>query len=114
MVHLQPAALDAAFAALSDATRRGVLERLGREDASITELASSFRMTPTGMKKHVGVLEAAGLVSTRKIGRVRRCTLGPRPLADEAAWLDRHRRLWASRFDALDGVLEDLKGKETN
>ncbi len=114
MVHLQsPGPLDASFAALSDATRRGVLERLGREDASITELASSFRMTLTGMKKHVGVLEAAGLVATRKVGRVRTCTLGPRPLAEETAWLERHRRLWASRFDDLDGVLEDLKPKET-
>ena len=104
--------LDASFAALSDVTRRGVLEQLGRTDASITELAEKFKMTPTGMKKHVGVLEAAGLVSTEKIGRVRTCKLGPRRLDKEAEWLERHRQLWASRFDELDDVVEELKRKE--
>lgn len=112
MVHLSTPTLDASFAALADATRRGVLEQLGRADASITALARRFAMTPTGMKKHVGVLERAGLVSTRKIGRVRTCTLGPRPLADEAAWLDACRRRWDARFAALDGVLDDLKTEE--
>jgi DNA-binding transcriptional ArsR family regulator len=104
--------LDASFAALSDATRRGVLEQLGRSDASITDLAQKFHMTLTGMKKHVGVLEEAGLVVTAKVGRVRTCKLGRRALADEAAWIERHRRLWAARFDALDEIVEDLKRKE--
>jgi DNA-binding transcriptional ArsR family regulator len=113
MVQFQPARLDAAFAALSDATRRGVLEQLGRGDASITALADRFHMTLTGMKKHVGVLEQAGLVATRKIGRVRTCTLGASRLADEAAWIEDYRRLWAARFDALDRIVEDLKQKET-
>ncbi len=114
MVQLStPAALDHAFAALSDATRRGVLERLAREDASITDLARSFRMTLTGMKKHVGVLERAGLVATRKVGRVRTCRLGPRVPAEEIAWLEAYRRLWAARFDALDQVLDDLKPQES-
>jgi len=104
--------LDASFAALSDATRRGVLEQLGRSEASITELAEKFHMTLTGMKKHVGVLEQAGLVSTQKIGRVRTCKLGSRRLEDEAAWIERFRELWAARFDALDAVVEELRRKE--
>jgi DNA-binding transcriptional ArsR family regulator len=109
MVHYQR--LDASFAALSDPTRRGVLEQLGRADASITELADKFHMTLTGMKKHVGVLEQAGLVTTQKAGRVRTCKLGPRRLAEETAWIETYRRLWAARFDALDQVVEDLKQK---
>jgi DNA-binding transcriptional ArsR family regulator len=112
MVHVSPDRLDAAFGALSDATRRGVLERLGRGEASITDLAETFRMTLTGMKKHVGVLERAELVVTEKVGRVRTCRLGPRQLAEERAWMEAYRQLWASRFEALDHVIEDLKGKE--
>ncbi len=113
MVQYSKARLDASFAALSDATRRGVLEQLGRSDASITDLAEKFHMTLTGMKKHVGVLEQAGLVTTEKVGRVRTCKLGPRRLEEEAAWLERYRRVWASRFDELDDVLEELTRKET-
>jgi len=112
MVQYQQTRLDASFAALSDATRRGVLEQLGRADASITDLAQKFHMTLTGMKKHVGVLEQAGLVTTQKVGRVRTCKLGQRRLEEEAAWIERHRRLWEARFDALDEVVEDLKRKE--
>jgi DNA-binding transcriptional ArsR family regulator len=112
MVQYLAARLDASFAALSDATRRGVLERLGRADASISDLAETFHMTLTGMKKHVGVLERAGLVATQKVGRVRTCALGPRRLAEETAWIEAHRQVWASRFDALDKVVEDLKQKE--
>lgn len=112
MVHQSPAALDASFSALADATRRGVLEQLGRQDASITTLAERFRMTLTGMKKHVGVLEQAGLVTTEKVGRVRICRLGPARLEDEAAWLERYRQLWDARFDELDKVVAELKRKE--
>jgi len=112
MVQYSQARFDAAFAALSDATRRGVLEQLGRADASITDLAEKFQMTLTGMKKHVGVLEQAGLVSTEKVGRVRTCSLGPRRLQDEAAWIERYRQLWNARFDELDKVVEELKRKE--
>jgi DNA-binding transcriptional ArsR family regulator len=104
--------LDASFAALSDATRRGVLEQLGRADASITDLAEKFHMTLTGMKKHVGVLEQAGFVTTEKVGRVRTCKLGPRRLEEETAWIERYRQLWASRFDELDKVIEEQKQKE--
>jgi DNA-binding transcriptional ArsR family regulator len=111
-VHSAPTRLDASFAALSDVTRRGVLEQLGRADASITELAGKFRMTLTGMKKHVSVLEQAGLVTTEKVGRVRTCRLGARRLEEEAAWIERYRELWAARFGALDGVVEELKEKE--
>ncbi|MBC7794013.1 MAG: winged helix-turn-helix transcriptional regulator [Clostridia bacterium] len=112
MVQLSSAHLNASFAALSDATRRGILEQLGRSDASITDLAEKFAMTLTGMKKHVGVLEQAGLVATKKVGRVRTCKLGPRQLAEETAWLERYRELWAARFDELDNVVEELKQKE--
>ena len=112
MVQCSASGLDASFAALSDATRRGVLEQLGRSDASITELAQTFHMTLTGMKKHVGVLEQAGLVSTEKLGRVRTCKLGPRRLADETAWLEAYRQLWAARFDELDAIVRELKQKE--
>ncbi|WP_027143694.1 metalloregulator ArsR/SmtB family transcription factor [Mesorhizobium sp. WSM3626] len=112
MVQYVRAPLDASFAALSDSTRRGVLEQLGRADASITELAEKFHMTLTGMKKHVGVLEQAGLVVTKKVGRVRTCTLGLGGLEEEAAWIERYRQLWDARFDALDKVVEELKRKE--
>ena len=113
MVQLsRTAQLDAAFAALADATRRGVLEQLGRADASITDLAERFYMTLTGMKKHVGVLEDAGLVATAKVGRVRTCRLGPRQLDEVTAWIDRYRQMWSARFDELDQVIEDMKQKE--
>ncbi len=111
MVHYQ-ARLDATFAALSDVTRRGVLEQLGDSDASITDLAQRFRMTLTGMKKHVSVLEEAGLVITEKVGRVRTCKLGQRRLEEEAAWIEQHRQLWSARFDELDKLVEQLKRKE--
>ncbi len=112
MVQYTRTRFDASFAALSDATRRGVLEQLGRADASITDLAEKFQMTLTGMRKHVGVLEQAGLVTTEKVGRVRTCNLGPRRLAEETAWIEAYRELWASRFDELDKVVEELKQKE--
>ena len=112
MVQYSGTVLDASFAALSDATRRGVLEQLGRADASITDLAEKFHMTLTGMKKHVGVLEQAGLVTTEKVGRVRTCKLGLRALEGEAAWIERYRQRWAARFDELDKLVEELKQKE--
>jgi DNA-binding transcriptional ArsR family regulator len=112
MVHYSPTRFDASFAALSDATRRGVLEQLGRSDASITDLAEKYRMTLTGMKKHVGVLERAGLVTTEKVGRVRTCKLGPRRLQEEADWIERYRQVWDARFDELDTVVEELRRKE--
>ena len=112
MVQYHQASFDATFAALSDATRRGVLEQLGRADASITDLAEKFHMTLTGIKKHVRVLEQAGLVTTEKVGRVRTCKLGRRRLEEEAAWLEKYRQLWDARFDELDKVVEELKQKE--
>jgi len=112
MVQYNRAHLDASFAALSDVTRRGVLEQLGRADASITDLADRFEMSLTGMKKHVGVLEQAGLVVTEKVGRVRHCRLGVRGLQDVSAWIERYHRLWDARFRALDEIVEELKRKE--
>jgi len=112
MVHYSDR-LDAAFAALSDPTRRGILERLARTDASISDLAEHFEMTLTGIKKHVGILESAGLVNTKKVGRVRRCTLGSRRLDIEAAWMDRHRQMLEARLDRLGEFLERTKGRES-
>ena len=111
MVQYSRTSFDTSFAALSDATRRGVLEQLARADASITDLAEKFDMTLTGMKKHVGVLEQAGLVTTEKVGRVRTCRLGVRRLEAEAAWIERYRRLWDARFVEMDKVVEKLKRK---
>ncbi|HEY6940427.1 metalloregulator ArsR/SmtB family transcription factor [Dokdonella sp.] len=112
MVQRFQAHFDASFAALADATRRGVLDQLARGDASITDLADRFGMTLTGMKKHVGVLESAGLVSTEKIGRVRTCRIGPCRLEEEMAWIARYRQRWDARFEALDGVIDELKRQE--
>ena len=112
MVQLSDARLDASFAALSDATRRGVLAELSRSDSSISDLADRFHMTLTGMKKHVGVLENAGLITTQKVGRVRTCRIGGRGLEAEAAWIDWYRSIWDARFDELDKVVHELKQKE--
>ena len=102
--------VDQAFAALSDPTRRGILERLGRQDASISDLASRFKMTLTGVRKHVRILEGAGLVTTKKVGRVRSCRLGPRRLEDEAAWIEAYREMLDARLDRLEAFLERTKG----
>jgi DNA-binding transcriptional ArsR family regulator len=112
MVQYANGQLDASFAALSDATRRGVLEQLAHADASISDLAAAFHMTLTGMRKHVRVLEQAELVTTEKIGRVRSCRIGPGRLMGEAAWIEQHRQLWDARFDELESVVEGLKRKE--
>jgi len=112
MVQYSRMRFDTSFAALSDATRRGVLEQLARGDASITVLAEKFHMTLTGMKKHVGVLEQAGLVTTEKVGRVRTCKLGLHRLEEEAAWIEGYRQLWDARFDELDKLVDKLKRKE--
>jgi DNA-binding transcriptional ArsR family regulator len=112
MVQRSPAPFNTSFAALADATRRGVLSQLALGDASITDLADKFEMTLTGMKKHVGVLEQAGLVTTEKVGRVRTCRLGSCRLEEEMEWIARYRRVWDARFAALDGVIDELKRKE--
>lgn len=112
MVQYGPAQLDASFAALADGTRRGVLEQLGRSESSITDLAQTFHMTLTGMRKHVGILEEVGLVTTEKVGRVRYCRLTTRRLDEVAAWIDGYHQLWDARFDELDKVVEELKHKE--
>jgi DNA-binding transcriptional ArsR family regulator len=112
MVQYASEHLDTAFSALSDSTRRGVLEQLGRSEASITDLADRFHMTLTGMRKHVGVLEQAELVVTEKVGRVRTCRIAARRLEEVAAWIERYHQLWDARFGELDQVIEELKEKE--
>ena len=112
MVQFHQTHVDASFTALADPTRRGVLQLLGRSDASITDLAARFHMTLTGMKKHVSVLERAGLVATEKVGRIRTCRLGSSRLEQEAEWIESYRQLWAARFDELDKVVAELKQRE--
>jgi DNA-binding transcriptional ArsR family regulator len=104
------ARLDATFAALADGTRRRVLERLGRAEASISDLAGAFDMTLTGMKKHVRVLEDAELVTTEKVGRVRTCRLGPRRLDEETAWIAQYHTMLEARYDRLAAFLERHPG----
>jgi DNA-binding transcriptional ArsR family regulator len=101
--------LDTTFAALSDTTRRGILEQLGRGQASISDLAASFGMSLTGIKKHVKVLEDARLVTTAKVGRVRSCRLAPRRLEDEQAWIAKYQEMVEARFDRLDDFLRRTK-----
>ncbi len=113
MVQYSTPTLDLSFAALSDATRRGIIDELGRADASITSLADKFQMTLTGMKKHVQVLERAGLVVTQKVGRVRTCKLGKRGLNAEAEWIEAHRKLFEARFEALDEIIIEIKEEES-
>lgn len=112
MVQYVNSALDRSFAALSDATRRGIIDQLGRADASITSLADKFQMTLTGMKKHIGVLQRAGLVVTHKVGRVRTCKLGTCGLKAEAEWIEARRKLFEARFDALDELISEMKREE--
>ncbi len=104
--------IDRTFGALSDPTRRAVLERLGRGSATITELAEPFEMSLTGMKKHVRVLEEAELVTTEKVGRARRCSLGPRRLEDAQTWIESYRENLEGRLDRLGELLESQKGKK--
>ncbi len=110
MVHYS--GLDSGFAALSDPTRRAILERLGHGEASISDLAASFNMTLTGIKKHVEILERAGLVTTEKVGRVRRCRLGPRRLEDETKWIAKYHDMLEGRFDRLEEFLDRTKGSK--
>lgn len=114
MVQYASPPLDLSFAALSDATRRGIIDQLGRGNASITSLADTFQMTLTGIKKHVQVLERAGLVVTQKVGRVRTCKLGKRGLEAEAAWIEAHHKLFEARFEALDEIINEMKQEEGN
>jgi len=114
MVQYCAPTLDLSFAALSDATRRGIIDQLGRADASISSLADKFHMTLTGMKKHVSLLERAGLITTEKVGRVRTCRLGDRGLEAEAQWIEAHRKLFEARFDALDKVIHEMKQEEND
>lgn len=114
MVHYASAQLDATLSAVADPTRRGVLEQLGRDRASVSDLAERFGMTVTGMGKHVGILERAGLVVTEKVGRVRTCRMGDRRLEDVAAWIEGYQQLWDERFGELDRIIGELQQKETS
>ena len=109
MVQYQPQ-LDRTFAALADPTRRGILERLGHGTATITELAEPFGISLTGLKKHVRVLEDAELVTTEKVGRARRCSLGPRRLDDVQGWIETYRHMLDARLDRFGELLERTKG----
>jgi DNA-binding transcriptional ArsR family regulator len=108
---VQYSPIDRTFAALADPTRRGILERLGRDSATISELAEPFGISLTGMKKHVRVLEDAELVTTEKVGRARRCSLGPRRLEDIQEWIDMYGRMLSDRLDRFGALLERTKGE---
>lgn len=110
---VQHSQLDNGFAALSDPTRRGILERLGHGDASISDLAADFEMSLTGIKKHVRILEEAGLVTTEKVGRVRLCRLGPRRLAAENSWIATYQQTLEARLDRLGEFLDSTKGADS-
>lgn len=111
MVQYQPQ-LDEAFAALADPTRRAILERLGHGSATISELAEPFGISLTGLRKHVHVLEEAELVTTEKVGRTRRCSVGPRDLEDVGRWVETYRRTLEGRLDRLGELLERMEGEE--
>ncbi len=102
--------VDRTLAAIADPTRRSVLEQIGRDSATISELAEPFGITLTGMKKHVKVLEEAGLVTTEKVGRTRVCRLGPRRLDDVQAWVHGYRQMLNERLDRFGELLEATKG----
>jgi DNA-binding transcriptional ArsR family regulator len=112
MVQYQQEQLDRTFAALADPTRRGILERLGAGSATLSEIAVPYEMSLTGLKKHVRVLEDAELVTTEKVGRARRCTLGPRRLEDVQRWIEAYQRTLEERLDRLGELLERTKGEQ--
>jgi DNA-binding transcriptional ArsR family regulator len=109
---VQQADLDRTFAALADPTRRTMLERLGRGSATVSELAEPLGISLTGVKKHLHVLEEAGLVSTEKVGRSRHCRLGTERLDDAMAWISFYQRLWERRLDGLDAWFTLQKGTD--
>ena len=104
--------LDSTFAALSDPTRRGILERLGTKDSSISELAATFGMSLTGIKKHVRILERAEMVTTEKVGRVRTCRMEPAALSLAEQWFNQRRTDWEHRLDRLGAHLRAFPEKE--
>jgi len=106
---MTPGRLDATFAALADPTRRAILARLARGEASVLELAAPFAMSQPAISKHLKVLERAGLISRGREAQRRPCRLEGSPLRDASAWIERYRAFWDASFDALDDVLEDLK-----
>jgi DNA-binding transcriptional ArsR family regulator len=113
MVNYERSRLDAVFAALADPTRRAILARLARREASVSELARPFRMSLPGVHKHLRVLERAGLLTQTKRGRVRRCRLQANAMRNAARWIERYRRFWEQQFDALATYLEATEPKET-
>jgi DNA-binding transcriptional ArsR family regulator len=104
--------LDRTFAALSDPTRRAIVERLADGEASVTELAAPFAMSLPAVSKHLKVLEKAGLISRGRRAQWRPCRLEPEPLKEASDWLEEYRRLWEERLDRLDEYLRTLQGKE--
>jgi DNA-binding transcriptional ArsR family regulator len=112
MVQYSPP-LDASFAALADPTRRAIVDRLGRGDAAISALAEGFEMSLTGVMKHVSVLEAAGLVTSEKLGRVRTCRLDPDGFADAERWISKRRAMWEGRLDRLGAFLDAHRNTPT-
>jgi DNA-binding transcriptional ArsR family regulator len=111
MVKSQPS-LDRTFAALADPTRRAILARLASGEASVMELAAPHRMSVPAVFKHLGVLDAAGLIRTEKTGRVRRCALSAEPLRGAAEWIEFYRQFWERQLDYLEQYLTEIADKE--
>jgi DNA-binding transcriptional ArsR family regulator len=109
----QSLALDAVFHALADPTRRAVVQRLGRGPANVSDLAKPFDMALPSFMKHISVLENAGLIKSRKEGRVRSCVLRPKTLSAAEKWIGEQREAWASRYDNLDNLLAKMNGDKT-
>ncbi len=112
MVKVSERRLDATFAALSDATRRGILTRLAQGEASVSELAAPYRMSLPAVSKHLRVLEGARLIVRRKNGRVHRCRLAAQPMQHASRWIAQYRRFWENQFDALAAYLEKPQDPE--
>ncbi|MEA3031928.1 MAG: hypothetical protein QOJ53_1996 [Sphingomonadales bacterium] len=110
----ESARLDLAFQALADPTRRGMLARLSRAPASVSELAAPYRMSLPAVMQHLQMLEASGLVRSEKKGRVRTCRLEPKALASAETWIAEQRALWEGRLDRLEDFLADMQAKESD
>ena len=112
MVKYSGRQLDSVFSALSDGTRRAILERLSERDWAVSELADPFEMSLPAVWKHLRILEDAGLVRCQKDGRVKRCKLDASPMKGAAKWIDHYRVFWEGRLDALAEYLETEMKRE--
>jgi DNA-binding transcriptional ArsR family regulator len=112
MVNNSPKSLDIVFSALSDPTRRAILERLARSQASVTELAAPFEMSLPAISKHLRILEHAGLIARQREGRIHHMRLAATAMKDAAEWLGHYRQFWDDQFDSLAAYLDTSAEKK--